>query len=117
MNKIKAKNQRVERRKNRVRAKVSGTAVRPRLSVYRSLDHIYAQIIDDTAGVTLAGVKDVDVKEGKTKVEKAFAVGKLLAEKAKAKNVTAVVFDRGQFQYHGRIKAVAEGAKEGGLTI
>lgn len=117
MNKIKAKNQRVERRRNRVRAKVSGTAVRPRLSVYRSLDHIYAQLIDDTKSVTLVSVKDSEIKVGKTKVEKAFGAGKLLAEKAKAKNISTAVFDRGSFKYHGRVKAIAEGAKEGGITI
>ena len=117
MNKVKQKNQRLERRHKRVRVKVSGTAERPRLSVYRGLTHIYAQLIDDTKGLTLASAKDLEVKGGKTKTEKAFEVGKLLGERAKAKNITEAVFDRGIFRYHGRVKAVADGAREAGLKI
>ncbi len=117
MNKVKQKNQRLERRHKRVRAKISGNAERPRLSVYRSLTHIYAQLIDDSKNATLVSVKDLEVKSGKNKTEKAFEVGKLLGEKAKAKNISQAVFDRGIFRYHGRVKAVAEGAKEAGLKI
>lgn len=118
MNKIKVKNQRVERRHRRVRAKISGTGTRPRLSVYRSLSHIYAQIIDDERGVTLLSVKDSEIKDFKgKKIDLATAVGKLLAEKAKDKNISQVVFDRGSFKYHGRIKALAESARENGLII
>lgn len=117
MNKVRNNNARVERRHKRVRAKITGTELKPRLSVYRSLDHIYAQLINDATGVTLASVQDTEIKIGKTKTEKAFEVGKLLAEKAKAKNISTAVFDRGSFRYHGRVKAVAEGARENGLTI
>ena len=117
MNKVKAKNSRVERRHKRVRAKISGTAQRPRLSVFRSLNHLYAQLIDDTKGITLISVKDADVKVGKTKTEKAFEIGKLIATKAKEKNISQAVFDRGAFKYGGRVKALADGAREAGLTI
>jgi len=117
MNRVKIKNQRVERRGRRVRAKVSGTAARPRLSVYRSLSHIYAQLIDDERGITVASAQDSEAKAGKTKVEQAFEVGKLLAEKATAAKIREAVFDRGVFQYHGRVKAVADGAREGGIKI
>jgi len=117
MNKVKAKKARVERRHQRVRAKISGTAGRPRLSVYRSLPHIYAQLIDDAKGVTLVSAKDAEVKGGKNKTEQAQAVGRLIAEKAKTKNISQAVFDRGVFKYTGRVKALAEGARAGGLTI
>ena len=117
MNKVKANNLRVERRAKRVRAKISGTDTRPRLSVYRSLGHIYAQLIDDASGKTIAAATDKEIKAKASKTDKSQAVGKLLAEKAKAKGVTSAVFDRGQFKFHGRVKALAEGAKEGGLTI
>jgi large subunit ribosomal protein L18 len=107
----------------RVRKKVSGTTERPRLCVYRSLSNIYAQIIDDTKGVTLAEASSLskeladDIKTLKGKVSKSKLVGVLVAKKAKEKGITAVVFDRGGLQYHGRIKAVAEGAREGGLKV
>lgn len=117
MNKIKSKNLRVERRAKRVRAKISGTADMPRLSVYRSLSHIYAQLINDDKGVTILSASDKEVKAGKTKVEKAFEVGKLIAEKAKAAKINQAVFDRGAFKYHGSVKAIAEGAREGGIKI
>ena len=108
------------RRHLRVRRKVSGTAERPRLVVYRSLKHIYAQLVNDDLGVTLVGVSDqsegISV-DGKGKVARSKAVGKLLAGKAKDAGVTRVVFDRGGYQYHGRVKAVAEGAREGGLEF
>jgi large subunit ribosomal protein L18 len=109
------------KRKARVRRKLSGTAIRPRLSVYKSLKHIYAQLVDDAAGKTLAFVSSLS-KELKGKVEgdkkaEAKAVGTLLAEKAKAAKVEAVVFDRNGFPYHGRIAAVADGAREAGLQF
>ncbi len=103
------------RRVLRVRAKISGTAARPRLAVVRSLKHISVQVIDDTSGKTIASASDKDLKG--TKLEKATAVGKLIAERAKAKGISAVVFDRRDKQYHGRVRAVAEGAREGGLQF
>ena len=104
-----------QRRHIRVRAKVAGTAERPRLVVFRSDKHIYAQIIDDVAQRTLITVTDSG-QTGK-KAEKSLAVGKLVAEKAKAAGFTKVVFDRGGYRYHGRVKAVADGAREGGLEF
>ena len=117
MDKNKIKEQRKIRRHRRVRAKISGTAVCPRLAVYRSLEHVYAQLIDDTQGKTLVSAKDADIKEGKTKTDKASGVGKLLAQKAKEKKISRAVFDKGPFKFHGRVKAVAEGAREAGLKI
>lgn len=108
------------RRHLRVRKKVAGTAARPRLAVFRSLKHIYAQLVDDDRGVTLLGVADTSEGiqvEGQGKVARGKAVGKLLAEKAKAAGVTRVVFDRGGYRYHGRVQAVADGAREGGLEF
>lgn len=104
-----------ERRHARVRAKVAGTGARPRLVVFRSHKHIYAQLVDDAAQRTLLSVSDAKL-EGK-KSEKSTAVGKLVAEKAKAAGITKVVFDRGGYRYHGRVKAVADGAREGGLEF
>jgi large subunit ribosomal protein L18 len=108
------------RRHLRVRKKVTGTAERPRLAVFRSLKHIYAQLVDDDRGVTLMGVADASegiAIDGKGKVAKGKAVGKLLAEKAKAAGIKKVVFDRAGYRYHGRVQAVAEGAREGGLEF
>ncbi len=108
------------RRHVRVRQRVVGTAARPRLAVFRSLKHIYAQLVDDTRGVALLGVSDTSegiAVEGSGKLARATAVGKLIAERAKAAGISAVVFDRGGYQYHGRVKAVAEGAREGGLEF
>ena len=108
------------RRHLRVRKKVTGTAERPRLAVFRSLKHIYAQLVDDDRGVTLMGVADGSegiTVDGKGKVARGKAVGKLLAEKAKAAGVTRVVFDRAGYRYHGRVQAVADGAREGGLEF
>lgn len=107
------------RRRLRVRKKISGTAERPRLSVYRSLKHIYAQLVDDERGVTVVGVSDLTegVARGAGKVGTSRAVGKLLAERAKAAGLTRVVFDRSGYPYHGRVKAVADGAREGGLEF
>ncbi len=108
-------------RRYRIRNRVTGSAVRPRLSVFRSSTHIYAQIVDDTKGITIvqASSRD-DVKkliDGKGKVGMSAAVGKLLAERAKEKGVTAVAFDRGGYLYHGRVKALADGARAGGLNF
>jgi large subunit ribosomal protein L18 len=103
------------RRHLRVRRKVAGTAARPRLVVYRSLKHIYAQLVDDVAHRTLMTVTDGEVTGKKT--ERATAVGKALAEKAKAAGIAQVVFDRAGYRYHGRVKALADGAREGGLEF
>ncbi len=110
-----------ERRKVRIRKKVLGTTERPRLNVFRSAKHIYAQVIDDLKGVTIASASTVDKDlraslNGK-KIEKAKSVGKAIAEACKSKNIEAVVFDRGGYRYHGRVKAVAEAAREGGLKF
>lgn len=120
-----SKNQKELRRakiRRRVRSKISGTAERPRLSVYRSLKHIYLQIINDQAGETLvaASTKTAELQEqlkGKSYSERAAVVGKYIAEKAIEKGVTAVVFDRCGYLYHGKVKAVAEAAREGGLQF
>lgn len=107
-----------ERRIARVRAKISGTTERPRLAVRRSLAHIYAQVIDDVSRKTIAAASDADVKaKGLKKAEVATEVGKVLAERAKAKGVSSVVFDRRDKRYHGRVKALADGARAGGLTF
>jgi large subunit ribosomal protein L18 len=103
------------RRHLRVRKKVAGTTERPRLVIYRSLKHIYAQIVDDGNGRTLLTVSDGDVTGKKT--EKALEVGKRVAARAKESGITRVVFDRGGYKYHGRVKAVADGAREGGLEF
>lgn len=111
-----------KRRHRRIRTKISGTAVRPRLNVFRSLDHIYAQVIDDVEGKTLVSASTIDKTlradiAGKTKKEQATLVGKAIAERAKAAGVSTVLFDRGGYLYHGRIKALADGAREGGLEF
>ena len=106
-----------ERRKNRIRATVSGTAIRPRLAVFSSNLHISAQVIDDVNGKTLVSAYDTEVKTAGTKTEKAAAVGTLVAEKALKAKVTEVVFDRGGKLYHGRVKALAESARAKGLKF
>ncbi len=110
-----------QKRHRRLRRSLSGTTARPRLSVFRSLSHIYGQIIDDTEGTTLAAACDLEAPlregEGASKSDRAKQVGQLLAERAKEKGITTVVFDRGGFLYHGRIKALADGAREGGLQF
>jgi large subunit ribosomal protein L18 len=114
MNKVEA----FQKRKNRVRSKISGTAAKPRLSVCASNKHIIAQIIDDGKGVTIAYATDTVLKDAKgTKTEKAILVGKEIAAKAKAKKVGEVVFDRGGKLYHGRVKALADAAREAGLKF
>jgi large subunit ribosomal protein L18 len=108
------------RRHLRVRQKLAGTAERPRLVVFRSLKHIYAQLVDDDRGVTLLGGSDASEGiqiEGTGKVARGKAVGKLTAEKAKAAGIRKVVFDRAGYRYHGRVQAVADGAREGGLEF
>jgi large subunit ribosomal protein L18 len=108
------------RRHLRVRRKVNGTAARPRLVVYRSLKHIYAQLVNDELGVTLLGVSDATEGipvDGAGKVGRAKGAGKLLAENATAAGIKQVVFDRAGYRYHGRVQAVADGAREGGLEF
>jgi len=115
---VKTKGQSRLRRRRRVRAKVRGTAERPRLSVFRSNRGIQAQVIDDVAGHTLAAVNwtEDNLKSLKT-MDQAKRAGELLAERAKAAGVETVVFDRGGYRYHGRVKALADGARENGLTF
>ena len=109
-------------RAERVRAKISGTKERPRLNVFRSLNNIYAQVIDDVKGVTIASASTMDKTiaksiEGKTKQEAAFIVGQTVAKNAKSKGIKTVVFDRAGYQYSGRVKALAEGARDAGLEF
>jgi large subunit ribosomal protein L18 len=108
-------------RRYRIRKRVTGSSSRPRLSVFRSARHIYAQIIDDVQGVTLVSAsskEDIQTQvEGKGKVAQSVAVGKVLAERARAKGVTQVSFDRGGYIYHGRVKALADGARAAGLEF
>ncbi len=110
-----------ERRRRRVRAHVMGEISRPRLNVFRSLKHVYAQLIDDEAGHTLVAASSLDAsirsQTGLKKTEEASAVGKLLAQRALEKQIKCVVFDRAGYRYHGRVKAVADGAREGGLEF
>ena len=112
-----------KRRHLRVRAKVSGTPERPRLNVFRSNEHIYAQIIDDTVGHTLVAASTLEKEvrerfpEEHPKVVEARVVGQVIGERARAKGITRVVFDRGGYKYHGRVKALADGAREAGLEF
>lgn len=109
-----------KRRQARVRKRISGTPERPRLNVYRSLNHIYAQIIDDTQGHTLVSASTLDAGieiKGKSRVEQAAQVGKLVAERALEAGIKQAVFDRGGYKYHGRIKSLAEAAREAGLKL
>jgi large subunit ribosomal protein L18 len=117
------KSQKARRRRHyRIRMKISGTTERPRLNVFRSLSHIYAQVIDDTAGHTLASASTVDPElapmvAGKSKQDQATIVGKAVAERAQEAGVSRVVFDRGGYRYHGRVRKLAEAAREGGLEF
>ena len=106
-------------RRLRVRRRVTGTAERPRLSVFRSAKHIYAQLVDDVSGVTLASAssREARAEAGKGKVGVSFAAGKLMAERAVGKGIHRVCFDRGGCLYHGRVKALADGARDGGLDF
>jgi len=111
-----------QRRHLRVRTKVVGTSERPRLAVFRSLQHVYAQVIDDSRGATLAAASTLDpaVREqlaGKNKSAEAQLVGQLIAQRAKERGIETVVFDRGGYQYHGRVKALADAAREAGLVF
>jgi large subunit ribosomal protein L18 len=118
----KSRNEARARRHQRVRKNIAGSPEKPRLNVYRSLAEIYAQVIDDKAGHTLVSASSVDhelrsMLDGKKKSEQARLVGKALAERAKAKGISKVVFDRGGYRYIGRVKALADGAREGGLEF
>jgi large subunit ribosomal protein L18 len=110
-----------QRRHRRIRVSLSGTRQRPRLNVFRSLQHIYAQVIDDTSGTTLASASTNEAEARAnlrgTKTERARAVGRAIAERAREQGVSAVVFDRGGYLYHGRIKALADAAREAGLEF
>ena len=117
INNLKKNNQLRQRRKKRVRAKIFGTDSQPRLSVFVSNQHLYTQLINDEKGITLVSASDLEIKEKGKKVEIAKAVGKLLAEKALKKNIKEAVFDRGSSRYHGRVRAVAEGARQASLKI
>jgi len=123
MDKNKKNNIKQERRHKRVRAKIRGTAARPRLSVFRSNRGMFLQLVDDERGVTLASASVLEIKPANGvkdeggKVARSQELGKLLASKAKDKKITKVVFDRGAYKYHGRVKAAAEGAREGGLEF
>ncbi len=117
MDSIKHKRTLAARRAKRTRATIHGTSEVPRLSVKRSLKHIYAQLIDDTVGKTLAAASNKDVKVDGKKTDVAKEVGKIVAERAKAKGIERVVFDRGSARYHGRVAALADGAREGGLKF
>jgi large subunit ribosomal protein L18 len=106
-----------QRRHRRIRVNLTGTGERPRLNVFRSLQHIYAQIIDDATGTTLAAATTLGTDVSGTKTERARAVGKAIAERAREKGINTVVFDRGGYLYHGRIKALADAAREAGLEF
>ncbi|GMX58391.1 MAG: 50S ribosomal protein L18 [Candidatus Microsyncoccus archaeolyticus] len=111
---LEKKEKRIKRHK-RVRAKIKGDAKIPRLCVFRSASHIYAQLIDDEKGKTIISVKDTDLKGKKSDIAK--KVGSLIAEKAKEKKIEKIVFDRGGYKYHGRVKALSDGVREGGLKF
>ncbi len=120
MTKKLSKSEQRNRRHRRIRSKVSGTAERPRLAIFKSLRYIYAQLIDDTNCVTLAGASDMGFTKGKTaktKTERAKLTGEALAKAAKIKGISSVVFDRGGFSYTGRVRALASGAREAGLMF
>ena len=118
-----AKSQKARKKRHRrVRARITGTSERPRLNVFRSLSHIYAQVIDDSVGHTLAAASTLDTEvagqiEDKGRKEQAEVVGQVVAERAKKAGIEEVIFDRGGYRYHGRIKALADGAREGGLKF
>ena len=111
-----------KRRHKRIRRKISGTSDVPRMNIFRSLNHIYVQVIDDLAGTTLVSASTIDQEvapqiKGKSKVDAAKVVGSVIAERAKNAGIKQVVFDRGGYQYHGRVAAIAEGAREAGLKL
>ncbi len=117
MDKNKAKKQQEARRHNRVRAKLSGVESRPRLSVFRSNRGLFLQIIDDGSGRTLVSASTAEIKKKQAKTDAGKELGLLIAKKAKEKEIDSVIFDRSSYKYHGRVKAVAEGAREGGLVF
>lgn len=117
MNKQKAKQAKKIRRHNKIRAKIKGASKRPRLSVFRSNKGMFLQLIDDNKGVTLVSAKSSEIKKKDKKTVVSFELGKLIAAKAAEKKIKEVVFDRGGYKYHGRVKMVADGAREGGLKF
>lgn len=122
MTKIRTNKGRRVMRHARVRRKIVGSPERPRLSVYRSLNHVYAQVIDDSQGTTLASASSLESavktqQNGRSKVDVAGLVGDLISERAKEKGIGTVVFDRGGYKYHGRVKALADAARKGGLVF
>ncbi|KKR19924.1 MAG: Ribosomal protein L18 [Parcubacteria group bacterium GW2011_GWE2_39_37] len=118
MNQAKDKQLKRDRRRNKIRSKISGTGSIPRLSVFRSNDGMFLQLIDDTSGKTLASAGSHEVKKGSEgKIGVSLELGKIIAKKAQDAGIKKVVFDRGGYQYHGRVKAAAEGAREGGLEF
>jgi len=114
---VETRRQSRERRHARVREKVRGSAARPRLAVFRSLTHIYAQLVDDDAGRTLAAASSHEAKDAKGRTDSAKTVGTLLGDRAKQKGFTEVVFDRGGYRYHGRVKALADGVRAAGVKL
>ena len=116
MKKTTTKNEKRVRRHKKIRARLSGTTERLRLSIFRSNKHLYAQVIDDAKGITMASASDMGVK-GKKALERASVIGESVAKSATAKKVKSVVFDRGGFKYDGRVKALAEAARKGGLEF
>lgn len=114
---MKKQNIKDKRRQQRIRKNIRAVSNRPRLSVFRSNVHLYAQIIDDVKHITLVAISEKEAAVKGTKIEKAAALGKALAEKAKQARVTEVVFDKGSYKYHGRVKAFADSAREGGLQF
>lgn len=119
MNNLKLRNKKREKRRKRIRAKIFGNITKPRLSVYRGNRYIYVQIIDDEKGKTLvsANIRELDKVNNKTKVQQAEMLGELIGIKAKTKGITNVVFDKSYYKFHGRVKAVAEGARKAGLKF
>jgi large subunit ribosomal protein L18 len=117
MDKNKAKTKKRDRRRGRIRSRLIGVGDCPRLSVFKSNKGMYIQLIDDQKGITIASAHSKEIKKQIKKIEKSFELGKLIAEKAFAKKIKKVVFDRGGYKYHGRISKVAEGAREGGLKF
>jgi large subunit ribosomal protein L18 len=117
MNKEKVKNIKRLKRKLRVRKKIQGTLERPRLSVFRSNAHIYVQVIDDINKVTITSSSDVSIKDKSSKVQKAQKVGEMISKLLKEKNIESIVFDRNGYKYHGRVKALADGIRNGGLNF
>jgi large subunit ribosomal protein L18 len=117
MDKEKIKQNKRLRRKIKVRSKIKGTAKRPRLSVFRSNRGMYLQLINDEKGVTLISANSREIRKEGKKADISFELGKLIAKKGLAKKITKIVFDKGSYKYHGRVKAVADGAREGGLKF